>query len=215
MSRENISIPNFLSTFGMACVSCLNNLCLSRDQRERLFDQFPDTTDGLTREQIMLQLFTMTQQESTQMQHMLDISRSMSKAYADLVSNFISTLKNLVLIRRDAYLHHAHLNLDAFRLRNLCAALISGGDLFERSLTQEYEQHLIGLGVKPGSKKEQCFHPYKKNKTSTGSTRGILSTHAGSTIYGARALLSTSTPRWSQRRMWQSQRVWPRRQHRW
>ena len=34
MTRENISIANFLSTFGMASESCLNNLRLSRDQRE-------------------------------------------------------------------------------------------------------------------------------------------------------------------------------------
>ena len=102
------------------------------------------------------------------MQFMLDISRSMSKAYADLVSNFLSTLTNLVLLRRDAYLRHAHPNLDAFRVRNLCAAAVSGGDLFERSLMQEYEQHLIGLGVNPGSKKEQRFHPYKKNKRGRG-----------------------------------------------
>ena len=163
MTRENINIANFLSTFGMASELCLNNLCLSRDQRERLFDQFRATTDGTTREQIMLQLFTMTQQESAQLQFMLDISRSMSKAYADLVSNFLSTLTNLVLLRRDAYLRHAHPNLDAFRVLNLRTAPVSGGDLFERSLMQEYEQHLIGLGVKPGSKKEQRFHPYKKN----------------------------------------------------
>ena len=130
MARENISIANFLSTFGMASESCLNNLRLSRDQRERLFDQFRATMDGPTREQIMLELFTMTQQESAQMQFMLDISRSMSKAYTDLVSNFISTLTNLVSIRWDAHLHHAHPNLDAFRLRNLRAALISGGDLW-------------------------------------------------------------------------------------
>ena len=116
----------------------------------------------------MLQLFSMTQQESDQMQFMLDISRSMSKAYADLVSNFLSTLTNLVLLRRDAYLHHAHPNLDAFRVRNLRAAPVSGGDLFERSLMQEYEQHLIELGVKPGSKKEQRFHPYKKSKRGRG-----------------------------------------------
>ena len=164
MTRENISIANLLSTFGMASESCLNNLRLSRDQRERLFDQFRATTDGPNREQIMLQLFTMTQQESAQMQFMLDISRNMSKAYADLVSNFLSTLTNLVLLRRDAYLRHAHPNLDAFRVHNLRAAPVSGGDLFERSLMQEYEQHLIGLGVKPGSKKEQRFHPYKKNE---------------------------------------------------
>ena len=168
MTRENISIANFLSTFGMASESCLNNLRRSRDQRERLFDQFRATTDGPTREQIMLQLFTMTQQESAQMQFMLDISRSMSKAYADLVSNFLSTLTNLMLLRHDAYLRHAHPNLDAFRVRNLRTAPVSGGDLFERSLMQEYEQHLIGLGVKPGSKKEQRFHPYKKNKRGRG-----------------------------------------------
>ena len=88
----------------------------------------------------------------------------MSKAYADLVSNFLSSLTNLVLLRLDAYLLHAHPNLDAFRVRNLRAAPVSGGDLFERNLMQEYEQHLIGLGVKPGSKKEQRFHPYEKNK---------------------------------------------------
>ena len=50
MTRENISVANFLSTFGMASESCLNNLRLSRDQRERLFDQFHATTDGPTRE---------------------------------------------------------------------------------------------------------------------------------------------------------------------
>ena len=102
------------------------------------------------------------------MQFILDISRSMSKAYADLVSNFLSTLSNLVLLRRDAYLCHAHPNLDAFRVRNLHAAPVSGRDLFERSLMQEYEQHLIGLGVKPGSKKKQRFHLYKKGKKGRG-----------------------------------------------
>ena len=110
----------------------------------------------------------LTQQETSQMQFMLDISRSMSKAYADLVSNFLSTLTNLVLIRRDAYLKHAHSSLDSFRIRNLRSAPISGGDLFDRSLMQEYEQHLIGLGIKPGSKKDQRFHPYKKGKRGRG-----------------------------------------------
>ena len=102
------------------------------------------------------------------MQFMLDISRSMSKAYADLVSNFLSMLTNLVLLRRDASLRHAHPNLDAFRVRNLRAGPVSGGDLFERSLMQEYEQHLIELGVIPRSKKEQRFHPYMKNKKGRG-----------------------------------------------
>ena len=35
MTRENISIANFLSTFGMASESCLNNLRVSRDQQEK------------------------------------------------------------------------------------------------------------------------------------------------------------------------------------
>ena len=39
MIWESISIANFLSTFGMASESCLNDLRLSRDQRERLYDQ--------------------------------------------------------------------------------------------------------------------------------------------------------------------------------
>ena len=98
------------------------------------------------------------------MQFMVDISRSMSKAYADLESNFLSTLTNLVLLRRDAYLRHTHPNLDAFMVRNLCAAPVSDGDLFERSLMQEYEQHLIGLGVKPGSKKEPVSTHIRKTR---------------------------------------------------
>ena len=140
----------------------------------------------------MLQLYQITQQEASQMQFMLDISRSMSKAYVDLVTNFIYSLTNLVLLRRDAYLCHAHPNLDAFRLRNLCSATISGGDLFNRTLMQEYKQHLIGLGVKPGSKKD-CFHSYKKQKkarwTPASSPSGrLLPTNAGTPIHGATAL---------------------------
>ena len=127
--------------------------------------------DGPTREQILSQLFAMTQQESAQMRFMLDISRSMSKAYTDLVSNFLSSLTKLVLLRCDAYLRHAHSNLNTFRVYNLRAAPVSGGDLFERSIMEEYEQHLIGLGVKPGSKKEQRFHPYKKNKKGRGGNQ--------------------------------------------
>ena len=107
MTRENISVANFLSTFGMASESCLNNLRVSRDQQEKLFDQLRTTQDAPTRDQILLQLYQITQQEAAQMQFMLDISRSMSKAYADLVANFISSLTNLVLLRRDAYLCHA------------------------------------------------------------------------------------------------------------
>ena len=97
------------------------------------------------------------------MQLMLDISRSMSRAYLDLVANFLSTLTKLVFIQWDAYLRHVYPSL-----RNLRSAPVSGGDLFERSLMQEYEQHLIGLGIQPGSKLEQRFHPFKKPKRGSG-----------------------------------------------
>ena len=50
MARENISIANFLSTFGMASESCLNNLRVSKDQQEKLFDQIRATQDGPTQE---------------------------------------------------------------------------------------------------------------------------------------------------------------------
>ena len=128
---------------------------------------------------------------------MLDISQSMSKAYADLVSNFLSSLTNLVLLRRDAYLRHAHPNLDAFRVCNLHASPVSGGDLFERSIMQEYEQHLIGLGVKPGSKKEQYFHPYKKNKKGRGGCHQAQQGIYYQPMLAPQYMVSTSTPRWS------------------
>ena len=99
--------------------SSLNNLRLSKDQQERLFHQFRGTQDVPTRDEIMLQLFQNTQQKTCQMQLMEDIIRCMSKAYADLVPNFIFFLINLVLLKRDAYLRHAYPNLDAFRLHNL------------------------------------------------------------------------------------------------
>ena len=51
----------------------------------------------------------------------------------------------------------------------ICVQL-QGGELFDRSLMQEYEQHLIGLGMKTGTKKE-CFHPYKKKKGRGGNQR--------------------------------------------
>ena len=216
MPCENISIANFLSTFGMASESCLNNLRLSRDQRERLFDQFHATTDGPTREQIMQQLFSMTQQEASQKQFMLDISRSMSKAYADLVSNFNSTLTNLVLVTRDAYLRHAYPNLDAFRLRSLHSAPISVGGLFDRAMMQEYEQHLIGLGVKTDTKKER-FHLYKKKKGRGGHQRqhaqqGIFYHPCRHPSTWCNSPFSPPTG-WSQRRTWRPQRTRPWRQH--
>ena len=115
MTRENVSITNFLSTFGMASESCLNNLRQSRDQREQTLEQIRTSTDATTTEQLIASLAQITSTESAQMQFMLDISRSMSRAYADLVANFLSTLTNLFLMRQDAYLRHAHPNLDTFK----------------------------------------------------------------------------------------------------
>ena len=117
-----------------------------------------------------------------------------------------SLLSSLVLLRRDAYLRHTHPNLDAFRLRNLRSATVSGGDLFDRTLMQEYEQHLIGLGVKPVSKKDR-FHPYKKPKRGRGGQRqqqqGLFyqPMPAQSTpVYHSATFLFSSPPRWAKRR---------------
>ena len=66
--------------------------------------------------------------------------------------------------RGNRYLKNAVNSLDAYRLKNLQAAPISGPDLFECSLMQEYEQHLIDLGVKTGNQQSARFHPYGKNK---------------------------------------------------
>ena len=98
------------------------------------------------------------------MQFMLDISRSTAVAYQHLLEKFLHLLTNLVLIRRDAYLKNAHNSLNSYHLKNLRAAPISGPDLFERSSMQEYEQHLIGLGVKTENQQSTRFHPYGKHK---------------------------------------------------
>ena len=160
----------------------------------------------------MQQIFKIAQQEASHMQFMLNINGIMSKAYVDLVSNFNSTLTNLVLTRRDAYLHHALPNLDAFRLVSLYSAPVSGGDLFDRAMMQEYKQLLISLGVETSTKKER-FYPYKKKKGS-GSHQHQHAPLGGYyqpvPEYGA-LLLSPSG--WSQRRLRQSQMTWPRRQY--
>ena len=212
MARKNICIANFLSTFGMASESCLNNLRVSRDQQEKLFDQLRTTQDPPTREQILFQLYQITQQEAAQMQFMLDISRSMSKAYADLVANFISSLKNLVLLRRDAYLRHAHPNLDAFRLRNLCSATISGGDLFDRTLMQEYEQHIIGLGVKPVSKKETSTLTKNKKEADVDSVTPRRASSISQCQHPSTWFSKLSSPiltKGPKRRTRRSQGTWP------
>ena len=134
------------------------------DQRERTFGLLASEPDPRTRDQHLQQLLNTTIEDTPQMQFMLDISRSTAVAYQHLLEKFLHILTNLVLIRRDAYLKNAHNSLDAYRLKNLRAAPISGQDLFERSLMQEYEQHLIGLGVKTGNQQSTRFHPYGKGK---------------------------------------------------
>ena len=154
MTGENVSIANFLSTFGMANESCLNNLRLSRDQRERLFDQFCATTDGPTREQIMLPRCSLCWilvgvcPRPTQTWYPTSYPLSLTWCFSGVMPIYAMLTPTWML------LGYAYLR----------AATVSCGDLFERSLMQEYEQHLIGLGVKPGSYKEQRFHPYQKNR---------------------------------------------------
>ena len=163
MVRECIATSNFLSTLSTASESTLNNLRAARDQREKTFTLLASEPDPNNRDQFLQQLLNSTIEDTPQMQFMLDISRSTAVAYQHLLEKFLHLLTNLVLIRRHAYLKNTHNSLDSYRL-NLRAAPISGPDLFERSLMQEYEQHLIGLGVKTGNQQSTRFHPYGKHK---------------------------------------------------
>ena len=60
------------------------------------------------------------------MQFMLHIIRSAAVAYQHLLEKFLRLLINLVLMCRDAYLKNAHNSLDAYHLKNLQVAPISG-----------------------------------------------------------------------------------------
>ena len=93
------------------------------------------------------------------MQFMLDISRSTAVAYQHPLETFLHLLTNLVLIHQDAYLKNTHNSLNTYRFKNLQAVPISGPDLFERSLMQEYEQHLLGLGIKTGNQQSSIYYP--------------------------------------------------------
>ena len=155
MVRECIATSNFLSTLSTASESTLNNLRAARDQREKTFTLLASEPDPNNRDQFLQQLLNSTLEDTPQMQFMIDISRSTAVAYQHLLEKFFHFLTNLVLICRDAYLKNADNSLDSYRLKNLRAAPISGPDLFERSLMQEYEQHLIGLGVKTGKAEER------------------------------------------------------------
>ena len=135
------------------------------------------------------------------MQFMLDINKSTAVACQHLLEKFLHLLTNLVLIRRDAYLKNAHNSLDAYNLKNLRAAPISGPDLFEHSLMQEYEQHLIGLGVKTGNQQTTRFHPYGKHKKKPkGRGRGAYQQEGfypvPPPIHHPSSVLSPTTKRW-------------------
>ena len=152
MTWDNLAITNLLSTFATASESTLNNLRSAMDNRERLFDQIKTATDVQTQTQLFQQLHQITPDDSAQMQFMLDISPSVATAYQHLIPNLITTLTQIVLTRRDAYLVHANNSLDNFPKKNLWANSVLG------SLMQEYEQHLIGMGVKTGPSSR--YHPY-------------------------------------------------------
>ena len=101
-------------------------------------------------------------QDTAQMQFMLDISRSVATAYQHLVPNLLTTLTQLALLRRDAYLKHVHNSLDSCRRKDLRQHSVLGQDMFDKSRIQEYEKHLIEMGVKTSSKSRN--HPYKKGE---------------------------------------------------
>ena len=164
MVWECIATFNYPSTLSIESEFTLNNLRAARDNREKTFKLFAAEPDPRARDQFLHQLLNSTLEDTSQMQFMLDISRSVAVAYQHLLEKFLHLLTNLVFIHRDTYLKHAHHNLDAYQLKNLRSAPISGPELFDRSLMQGYEQHLIGLGVKTGNQSGSRFHPYGKSK---------------------------------------------------
>ena len=125
MFRECITTSNFLSTLSTASESTLNNLRAARDQREKTFGLLASEPDPSSRDQYLQQLLNSS---LLQMQFMLDISRSTAVAFQHLLEKF-----------RDAHLKNTHKSLDAYHLKNICSAPISGPDLFKHSLMQEYE----------------------------------------------------------------------------
>ena len=80
-------------------------------------------------------------------------------AYQHLLPNLITTLTQLVLTRRDAYLKHVNNALDSCRKKKLRTNSVLGQDMFDQKKLQEMEKHLIELGFKSGNKR---FHPYSK-----------------------------------------------------
>ena len=173
MVRECIATSNFLSTLSTVSKFMLNNLRAARYNREKIFRLLAAEPDPRARDQFLQQLLNSTLEDTSQMQFMVDISRSVAVAYQHLLEKFLHLLTNLVFIRRDAYLKHAQHNLDAYQLKNLRSTPISGPELFDRTLMQEYEQHLIGLGVKTGNQSSSRFHPYgKSKKKARGRGRG-------------------------------------------
>ena len=136
----------------------------------------------------------------------------MPKSYAEPVENFICSLTSLVLLRRDAYLCHARPNLDAFRRRNLHSATISWADLFDRTLMQEYEQHLIRFGVKQDPKK--TFPPLQETQegqrwTPVPGPQDVFTNQCRHPNTWCNSLFSPPSPGWSQRRHRQLQGMQP------
>ena len=119
-------------------------------------------------------------QEGAQMQFMLDISRSVAMAYQHLIPNLITTLTQLVLTRRDAYIKHVHNNLDPSRKKELRTNSVLGQDMFDRGQIQEFEKHLIEVSSK-GSSSRGRYQPYPKpqgqKKRSRGKSRPYQQTY--------------------------------------
>ena len=98
MVRECIATSNFLSTLSTASESTLNNLHSARDQRERtgLLASDPDLR---ARDQYLQQILNSALEDTSQMQFMLEISRSVAVAYQHLLEKFLHLFTNLVLLR--------------------------------------------------------------------------------------------------------------------
>ena len=99
MTRENISMVNFLFTFGMVSESCLNNLHPQAINRKSCLTSFVKHRMGRLGNKLCC-IYQITQQETSWVQFMLEFTRNMCKAYTDLATNFITSLINIVILTR-------------------------------------------------------------------------------------------------------------------
>ena len=174
LARDNIAIANFLSTFTTAGEATVNLLRTSRETRDLIVKDLDNPHSQAEISAMATQLNTLSGQDNAQLQFILDMNRSMAMAYQHLVPNLISTLSQLALTRRDAYIKHANNNLDPSRKKELRTNSLLGQDMFDGAKIQQYEKHLIEVSSRGSSSSSGRgrFQPYPKQSGQKKKSRG-------------------------------------------